>query len=174
MAGSALLRISLAHLRRRRLRRQLLGGCGRYHKYESERQNRYPDHGPPVFPGHSARRSPFRASGPSLVGKLLSHILPALSRAARIFNRSAASKCCPRDPSATLVLRTRSSHKVAERSDANVGFRSGTTRIVSLSIPKFVRARRKCLRTSESGHYPLCLRGDWVRGYISLVGDLGG
>jgi hypothetical protein len=67
MAGRALPLISLAHLRsnRRRLRRQLLGGCGRYHKYESERQNRYPDHGPPVFPGirpvvppsgHPARR----------------------------------------------------------------------------------------------------------------------
>src|ERR1700736_4436454 len=55
----------------------------------------------------------------------------------------------------TLVPRNRSSHKFAERSDANFGFRSGTTRIellVSLSIPKFVRARRKCLRTSESGH----------------------
>ena len=55
----------------------------------------------------------------------------------------------------TLVPRTRSSHKFAERSDANFGFRSGTTRIellVSLSIPKFVRACRKCLRTSESGH----------------------
>ena len=41
----------------------------------------------------------------------------------------------------TLVPRTRSSHKFAERSDANFGFRSGTTRIellVSLSIPKFV------------------------------------
>src|SRR5436309_621218 len=43
----------------------------------------------------------------------------------------------------TLVPRTRSSHKFAERSDANFGFRSGPTRIellVSLSIPKFVRA----------------------------------
>src|SRR5205807_8830883 len=54
-----------------------------------------------------------------------------------------------------LVPRTRSSYKFVARSDANFGFRSGTTRIellVSLSIPKFVRARRKCLRTSESGH----------------------
>jgi hypothetical protein len=156
----------------------LLGGCGRYHKYESKRQNRYPDHGPPVFPGHSAGRSPFRASGPSLFGKLLSHILPALSRAAGIFNRSAASKCCPRDSSATLVPQTRSSHQFPECSDANFGFGSGTARVelrVSLSIPKFVRARRKCLRTSESGHSPPRLRGDGVRGYISLVAeDLGG
>jgi hypothetical protein len=44
-----------------------------------------------------------------------------------------------------LVPRTRSSHKFAGRSDANFGFKSGTTRIellVSLSIPKFVRACR--------------------------------
>jgi len=53
------------------------------------------------------------------------------------------------------VPRTRSSHKFAEPADANFGFKSGTTRmdlLVSLSIPKFVRARRKCPRTSESGH----------------------
>ena len=46
----------------------------------------------------------------------------------------------------TLVPRTRSSHKFAGRSDANFGFKSGTTRIdllVSLSIPKFVRAQCK-------------------------------
>src|ERR1700752_1886839 len=39
--------------------------------------------------------------------------------------------------------------------DANFGFKSGTPRIgllVALSIPKFVRARRKSLRTSGSGH----------------------
>ncbi len=45
--------------------------------------------------------------------------------------------------------------KFAEPVDANFGFKSGTTRIdslVSLSILKFVRARRKCRRTSESGH----------------------
>jgi uncharacterized protein YkwD len=40
-----------------------------------------------------------------------------------------------------VVPRTRSSHDLAERSDANFGFKSGTTGIVllvSLSIPKFV------------------------------------
>jgi hypothetical protein len=44
-----------------------------------------------------------------------------------------------------LVPRTRSSHKLAEGSDADFGFKSGTTGIkllVSLSIPKFVRDRR--------------------------------
>jgi len=47
------------------------------------------------------------------------------------------------------------SHKLAESSDANFGFKSGTTGmelLVSLSIPKFVRVSRECLRTSESGH----------------------
>src|SRR5262249_16513104 len=55
----------------------------------------------------------------------------------------------------TLVPRTRSSHRFAEPADANFGFKSGTTSIhllVSLSIPKFARARPKHLRTSESGH----------------------
>ena len=44
------------------------------------------------------------------------------------------------------VPRTRSSHNLAELSDANFGFKSGTTSInlrVSFSIPKFVRASRK-------------------------------
>src|SRR5215469_18355861 len=43
-----------------------------------------------------------------------------------------------------LVPRTRNSHKLAEGPDANFGFKSGTTGLellVSLSIPKFVRAR---------------------------------
>jgi hypothetical protein len=47
---------------------------------------------------------------------------------------------------AERVPRTRSLHNFAEPTDANFGFKSGTTRIdllVSLSIPKFVRARCK-------------------------------
>jgi hypothetical protein len=46
-----------------------------------------------------------------------------------------------------IVPRTRSSHGFTENAHANFGFKSGTTRIdllVSLSIPKFVQARRKC------------------------------
>ena len=47
---------------------------------------------------------------------------------------------------AELTPRRRSSRNFAEPSHANLGFKSGTTRInlrVPLSIPKFVRARRK-------------------------------
>jgi len=36
--------------------------------------------------------------------------------------------------------------------NSNCGFKSGIRKIDSLSIPKFVRASRQCLRTSESGH----------------------
>src|ERR1700736_4436452 len=84
-------------------------------------------------------------SGTTRIELLVSLSIPKFVRARR--------KCLR--TSETLVPRTRSSHKFAERSDANFGFRSGTTRIellVSLSIPKLVRACRKCLRTSESGH----------------------
>jgi hypothetical protein len=45
-----------------------------------------------------------------------------------------------------IAPRTRSSHEFAEPSHANFGFKSGATRknlLVSLSIPKFVRGRRK-------------------------------
>ena len=45
-----------------------------------------------------------------------------------------------------IAPRTRSSHKFAEPSHANFGFKSGVTRknsLASLSIPKFVRGRRK-------------------------------
>ena len=44
-----------------------------------------------------------------------------------------------------LVARARSSHKIAEASDANFGCKGGTTGIKSLvpfSIPKFVPERR--------------------------------
>jgi hypothetical protein len=47
---------------------------------------------------------------------------------------------------AERVPQTRSSHNFAEPTDANFGFKSGTTRIelpVSLSIPRFVRVRCK-------------------------------
>ena len=44
-----------------------------------------------------------------------------------------------------LVARARSSHKIAEASDANFGFKGGTTGmklLVPFSIPKFVPERR--------------------------------
>ena len=44
-----------------------------------------------------------------------------------------------------LVARARSSHKIAEASDTNFGFKGGTTGmklLVPFSIPKFVPERR--------------------------------
>jgi hypothetical protein len=58
-------------------------------------------------------------------------------------------------PNFALVPRTRSSHNFAESWDAKFRFKNSTIAmelLVSLAIPKFVRARRKCLRTLESGH----------------------
>jgi len=54
MAGGALAVVALVW-GGRRLRRELLGGCGCYGEDESDRQHRYPDHGPPIC-GHPARR----------------------------------------------------------------------------------------------------------------------
>jgi hypothetical protein len=72
MTGSALAVITLVHRSGRRLRRELLGGCGRNRENESDRQHRYPDHGPsgPPICRHPARRHAVN----------LSHTLPTLSR----------------------------------------------------------------------------------------------
>jgi hypothetical protein len=71
MAGGALLAITLV-CGGRRLRRECLGIYGRHGKDESDRQHRYPDHGP-LGP-------PFAGIRPVATTVNLSHTLPALSR----------------------------------------------------------------------------------------------
>jgi len=54
-----------------------------------------------------------------------------------------------------LVPQTRSSHKLSARSDANFGFKGGTSRVrlASVLVDSEVRTRVPLmLRTSESGH----------------------